>query len=264
MGRLLLFGALLLCGCGLAFYSGCARSEPPAAALAAAAPRVTGTWPEDGAVAVPREVRMRVTFDRDMDTGTLVGAIKMRARDAHGAAVAVAPTGAAYDAGLRSLFVQAQLPPGVEVELTVGTQATARDGEPLREPAVSWFLVEDDPRTWWTCRTAPAALGRGRDGWLLFRDRPVPPIAGTMATPAGVFNYRIRRADDEDSGWIKMDGPLRLGTGGGVEVGAAELAAGRYTANVAGRRPGTPLTWVHLADNSGGEWLDPEKIFSPR
>lgn len=258
----LLGGLLLLAGC-----AGCGGGGAPdagTAAAAAAAPQVTVVWPEDGTVAVPREVRVRVTFDRDMDTGTLAGAVKLRISDGRGGEVAVVPANAGYDAGLRSLFMQVTLRPGAEAELTIGPQACALDGEPLREPVVSRFLVEVDPREWWGWHCSPAALGRGRDGYLQFRDRPVPPFAGTLATPAGVFSYLIRRADDDDSGWMRMDEPPRPGSGSGSRVSAVELAAGQYPATVPGRRPGTPLTWVHLADNRGGIWVDPEKIFAAR
>ncbi len=246
--------ALLLAGC----WQTAAPLPPPLP------PAVVSTWPEDRAVAIPASARVRFTFDSEMDSRTLAGAVRIQVGDGRGGTTLLSPDGAAYDAELKSLFLQLTMPAGGEVAVTVGTQARALNGEPLAEPVTVRFLVETDPRAWWRHETAPAVLGRGCDGRLLFRGRPVPSAAGTLTTPAGVFNCLCRRADDEDSGWIRMDDPPRQLADGGSPVGVAELTGGRYPATVAGRRAGTPLTWVHLSDNSGGWWLDPEQLLLAR
>lgn len=241
----------------LCLLAGCLGAAAPPAS---APPQVTGLWPEDGAVAVPRAVRIRFTFDQAMDTATLARAVRLRQRDGTGAVLTVTPAALRYDAVLRSLFVEATFAGGQEAEAELTAGACASSGEPLRAPAATRFLVEADPRAWWEYAEQPAALGHGRDGALAFRGAAVPPCPGTLTTPAGVFTWLCRRADDDDSGWLRTDAPPRtLGTAGDP-LTPAEIAAGSYSATLAGRRPATPLAWVHLSHNRGGLWLDPARF----
>ena len=224
-------------------------------------PQLVESYPEDGAMAVPRQVQVRLTFDQPMDTASFSGSVKVRYLCS---AINVTPAmlpqvRGAYDPEINSLLFAATFIPGEEVEITVADQVRSLAGIALAEPASIQFLVEDDLQQLWKYQQVPEVGGNRLAGRLFFRDREIAGCPGTLATPLGRFRY-YQREDGGDTGWNKVDDALPLLKGVPPVLTEEEYVAGYYPGGMFARRQGAPLTWVYLELPGEGRWLNPEKL----
>lgn len=263
--RRLLIGVLLLVECGLLAAGGCSCPDQRPAATVSEPLTVVATHPAPNAVAVPRATRVRITFNRDLDSATLAGAVTVRYPCSEaGVSQAMLPAvNGHYDPELKSLFIESAFIPGEEVEIELGASVAAADGAALAAPCRLRFVVEADPAAEWKAELVFNPLGSQRIGKLTWRGKEIAPCAGVLTTPRGVYQCLAARDERSDTGWMRTEDPPALLAELDPPLAPEEQKNGQYPASLRGRRRGTPLHWVHLSLPDRALWMNPKLLTDP-